>query len=397
MDPVGLTGFRVQAVQAAVVAGGVDQSVGDRNGRDAGARGVVRPDQAGARHVARAGGVEAGQPAFSLTVERVLGDCHVDPVVVENRVGHHLVAFGADSVLDGYFVFGLGGRMTVDRPDRLDRVRPFDGGGRVDRVEAVEASVAGPLEQPDGVAELGQRGRTPLTVDDVPADAEVVLRNQLAGRLVDDGQQRRVGIDHPIVRVIQAVGRANVEQIAVQQHGAVGRVVRPDAQLGGHVEGPDDIGVFSAGLQRREAGRDHVSAFLGERPVVAVGHPFHVETDDLAPVGDQVRPTGLHHGRAAEADVVPVGVLDLGQLRHEELPEELAGLFVEAHQHAGVELHPKVTGHFVVRADEHLAAGHHGRAVRLTSEPGGPLDVLRRGQIDLAGEPVDEPGREPVG
>ena len=47
--------------------------------------------------------------------------------------------------------------------------------------------------------------------------------------------------------------------------------------------------------------------------------------------------------------------LPAGQLRHDELPEERARVFVEAHQDRAVVLEARIARRGVVRADEDLA------------------------------------------
>ena len=80
---------------------------------------------------------------------------------------------------------------------------------------------------------------------------------------------------------VDAVRRAQIEQIAVDQDRATGGVVRADAQIVDQVEAPDDVGVAGLQLDRRLVRADHVLALVAERPVVAVGLAVHVEAQDF--------------------------------------------------------------------------------------------------------------------
>ena len=176
------------------------------------------------------------------------------------------------------------------------------------------------------------------------------------------------GVGHLVVRPVNAVRRADVQQVAADEDRAVRAVVRSDAQLGRHVEPPE---------------RTRLAA--------------HVQAQHLAAIADQVGAIAFDRRRRSQSDIVPVGPLDFLQLGHDQLPEKLAGLLVEAHQHAAVALDVRVAGGLVVRAHQHPAAGHDRRTVGLVSQPGHPFHVAARRQIDLAGLLVSRTGVEAFG
>ena len=139
--------------------------------------------------------------------------------------------------------------------------------------------------------------------------------------------------------------------------------MREDVQFLDHVVFPDDVGV----------GR--VLVLLGLDPLVAVGEAVDVGADDLAAVADVVDAVALDGGRRADALLRPVVDLAAGQLVVDRLPEELAGLLVEAHQDALVDGSSPclvdvalVARLLVVGADEDLAAGDDRPAVGAAAE-----------------------------
>ena len=135
----------------------------------------------------------------------------------------------------------------------------------------------------------------------------------------------------------------------------------------------EDIGVYGGAFQ---VTGDLVERFGTDRvmdtPIselggagVAVGKAFDVEADHVTAVGDDVATVALDEDGGANADVFPVGDFAGAELGDDELPEEFAGLFVEAHEHAAVTDLLGVAWRLVVGADKDAAAGDDGGAVGL--------------------------------
>ena len=195
---------------------------------------------------------------------------------------------------------------------------------------------------------------------------------------------------------ILAVGGAHINDVVHDEYGAVGRVVGEDAQVIHHVVAPDNVGILGAGFDRRRwtLGRlaavqhdifDDVFGLVLEWAVVAIGHAVEVEAENFAAAGDQVNAIALDGWRGEQPEVFPVVDFAGGQLGHDQLPEEFAGLLVEAHQDAAVPLVARVARVFVVRADEHLAGGDGHVAIALGTDLNGPLEVLNLFGVHLFG------------
>ena len=80
-------------------------------------------------------------------------------------------------------------------------------------------------------------------MEQAPADFRVVFRHQAAGMLVEHDEARRVGLGDLGVAVVNAVGRAGVKEVPVQQQGAAADVVQNDSQFGDEIVLPKDIAV----------------------------------------------------------------------------------------------------------------------------------------------------------
>lgn len=196
-------------------------------------------------------------------------------------------------------------------------------------------------EQLTGVHQLLD-GHRPLGVDQRRGRV-VVLPLQLQRLLVqhdEAGRLRRRDVD---VALIDAVGGDHEQQVADNQRRADRQVVREDTQFGDHVQLVNDLAVGGA-------------------------------VDDLTVVADVPEFLALDDGGGADALTRPVLDAADGQFRVGVLPQELAGLLVEAHQHAlvdrlllaGLGVEDKILGVarlLVIGADEHLAVGDDGAAV----------------------------------
>jgi hypothetical protein len=238
-------------------------------------------------------------------------------------------------------------------------------------------------------------------VEDARADTFKIAGDEAAGLLVQDDEARTIRAPDALVRVVHAVARVDVQEIAIDQHGTVRPVVRPGPRLPRSVEQPDDVGVDrrdveracfivrilrdesrAAGDQRRATIGCHVPAFVLVRPIVAVGLAFDVEADHLAAIGDEVDAVALYSRRRAHARPGPVQVHVGSKLRADQLPQEVAVLLIEAQQHRPIALVARVTRRVVVRPDEHPALGDHRGGPRLTTQRYDPPDVLARAGIE---------------
>ena len=196
---------------------------------------------------------------------------------------------------------------------------------------------------------------------------------------------------------ILAVGSAGIDQVVHNEHGAVRGIVREDAQFIHHVIDPDDVRVVRTDFRLRFSGANDVLGFIHEWAVIAVGQAFGVQADDFAPAGDEINAIAFDAGRRQQAQAFPIVDFARGELGNDELPEELAGLFVKAKQDAAVALMLRVAGIFVVRADEDFSAGDDHVAISLRSKFGHPLDVPGGLHVDLLGAGLGLAGIEPVG
>ncbi len=373
--PVARARVGIQAVQPMVVAAHVNEPVGNRDGGRTSSEFRIRPDAVASGDIAAPTGFEAHQHAFAVVVEGVLCGRHIDAVVVEHGIVENLVALAAKAVFDRHGILSLGGRMAIGPPDLFNR----EGAGRnlcrLDRREPIEHAVARALKDADSIADLGEHRAAPLAVDNVFPDTEIVARHQFARLLVQRDQRRGRRVAHPVVGAVHAVGRAYVQVIAIREHGAVHGIVRLDAQLADHVVSPDHVGGIISRIDRFSARRNHPRALIEDRPIVSVGHAVQVEAEHLAPIRNDVDQSVFDHGRGGQSNPVEIAVADMRQFGHDELPEEIARLFVEAHQHPGVVREQRIAGHIVVRAHEHAPLGDHRCAIGLPAELGDPLDV----------------------
>src|SRR5206468_6091305 len=138
------------------------------------------------------------------------------------------------------------------------------------------------------------------------ADVRVVFGDEFAGLLVQGDEAGGVGRGDIDVGPVLAVGGAGVHEVIHDQHGAVGGVVRKNAEFVHHVIDPDDVGVVRADPGFRFAWTDDILGFVHKRPVIAVGHAFGVQADDLAAAGYQVNAIAFHARRGEQAQTFPV-------------------------------------------------------------------------------------------
>ena len=188
------------------------------------------------------------------------------------------------------------------------------------------------------------------------------------------------------MRTIDAIGRTDVKKIAVDKDRAVRRVLTPDVQIVNNIELPNNIGIACLQRDRRSAGAGDEAAFVAIRAVVAVGQPMDVEADDLATIGHQVDAVAVNGRRRAdsEAHIVEIELGEVGfEFRHDQLPEQPAGGLVKAHyQPTMCRSDSWVAEVLVVGADVDAAIGDGRCTTGLRAEPGNPLHVLRRAEVD---------------
>jgi hypothetical protein len=226
-------------------------------------------------------------------------------------------------------------------------------------------------------------------VENIGADMLIIGGDEFAGALIDNDEARGIGGADLAVGVVDAVATVDVEQVAVDEDRALHLIVNVNAGLLDQIADPEDVGIGGAGLERGITAQDHVAGFVLEGAIVAVGHAFHVEADDLATIGQDIGAISFNGRRRGEAYFGPIEefvMLLLGNFRHHQLPEEMAIVFVETQQHIAVSLMAGIAGMLVVGADEHAAAGDDGRGVTLRAKVGDPLDVLAGGGVEAVGQ-----------
>ena len=395
--PVARARVGIEAVKPMVVTAHVDEPVGNRHGGRASSDFWIRPDAVASGDIAAPTGFEAHQDALAVVVEGVLGGRHIDAVVVEHGIVENLVALAAKPVFDRHGILSLGGRMAVGPPGLFNGKRAGRNLRRLDRGEAIKHAVACALEDADGIADLGEHWAAPLAVDDVFADTEIVASHQPARLLVQNDQRRGRRVANPVVGAVHAVGRAHVQVIAEQEHGTVNRIMRLNAQLADHVVGPDHVGGVFSGFDGVSARWNHPRAFVEDRAIVSVGHAVQVEAEHFAPIRNDIDQAVLDHWRGGQSDPVEIAVANMCQLGHNQLPEEIARLLVEAHQHSGVVGEQRIAGHVVVRAHEHASLGDDRRAVGLPAELGDPLDVRRQSGASASDQGAPDCGLKRLG
>ena len=196
-----------------------------------------------------------------------------------------------------------------------------------------------------------------------------------AGVHVEGDEAGSIRLRKADVTFIHAVSSVHEERVTGERHAARAHVVLRDAELGHHVQFPDDVRfmLFVPDDVRL------VWLFGGEWSVVlAIAKTFGVEADHLATAGDEPDSVTDDHRRRANALVRPVMHATGRQLLTGMLPEEFTGLFVEANQAAEIDLggipllHVAVA---VVGSDVDFAIRDDWIAVGLGAQLGGPLDV----------------------
>ena len=194
----------------------------------------------------------------------------------------------------------------------------------------------------------------------VGSDFFAVAGGETSGGFIEDDEGWGVRGADAAVGIVDAGAGVEDEVRAVDEDGAVGGVVGPDACGVGEVSDPDDVGVERAGGEGIGAGGGHVAAFVGERAVVAVGEAEGIETGDLAAIGDDVDAVSFDGGWGGDAAFGPVEVGVFVAFGDDELPEEMAVRGVEGEEDPAVAGVFRVARVLVVSADEETAVGDDG-------------------------------------
>ena len=239
-------------------------------------------------------------------------------------------------------------------------------------------------------------------MENIRRDAFALARHVAPGLFLQHDQARRVRRADDLVRIVHAGAGVHVEEIAMHEDRAVRAVVRPDARLGRHVEQPQNIRILRPDRlprpgarreDRRERGwrrgvRRAMPRLVLERPVVAVRHAFHIETHHRVAVGDVIHALAFH-GRGRRHPLLgPVEIFVLMPLWHDELPEHLPVLFIEAKQHAAVAHLRRVARRAVVRAEVNAPARDDRRGMGMGPQRHAPLHIAARLQVEGIRQPA---------
>ena len=150
----------------------------------------------------------------------------------------------------------------------------------------------------------------------------------------------------------------------MDEDGAVGSVVGPDAGIPGEVEGPEDVGVghgrgYGHG-QGVGAAQVEVGGFIEEWALVAVGLAPDVEALDDAPVVDEVDAVAFDGDGRGHAGLGPVVVDVFFAFGDGQLPFEGSGGFGEAEHDAAIAFASGIPWQLVIGADEDASPGDYG-------------------------------------
>src|SRR5437870_5460406 len=129
-----------------------------------------------------------------------------------------------------------------------------------------------------------------------------------------------------------------------------------------------------------------MGSFFAKRSLIAIGHPLSVETQHFAAIADDIHAVSLDGRGGGNTAVGPVEVNVLLALGHNELPEEFAGLFVEAHQDAAVSLMFCIARLAVIGADINPSSRNDGCGMSLGAKLRGPFDVFAGHGIERIGQ-----------
>ena len=233
--------------------------------------------------------------------------------------------------------------------------------------------------------------------EQTPADFRVVFGHQAAGMLVEHDKARRVGLGDLCMAVVNAVGSAGVKEVAVQQQGAATDVVQNYPQFGDEIVLPQDVAVGRLQFGVRDVCDAHVSQFVQEGPVIAVGLAFAVQAENFAPAADHINAVALHHRAGTDAAIPLVKVI--GRFDSREVardgqpPDQLARGLLDAHHDAsagGFAARPFKAG--IVCRDEEAAPVNGRNRILVRARP----DFPQRFRVAWIGGQIPG-GRDHVG
>jgi len=131
-------------------------------------------------------------------------------------------------------------------------------------------------------------------------------------------------------------------------------------------------------------------------------HFIGLNPHNFTAVVNEVNNASIHGDGRGDTALGPVEVRVFFAFGHDELPKEVTGLFVEAHEDAAVALFAWVARVAVVGADVDATAGNDRRGMRLSAELGRPFDILpgfgieSGGETGFVGDHIARPGLAPL-
>src|SRR2546425_1341967 len=111
-----------------------------------------------------------------------------------------------------------------------------------------------------------------------------------------------------------------------------------------------------------------------------------IEAQNFTTIADQINTVGLDGYGRSDAALGPIEINILVALGHDQLPEETARGFFEAHQHAAISLLLRIARVAIICADVNAAIGDNRRGVGLGAKLSRPFDVLASFGIERSGQ-----------
>ena len=349
---------------------------------------ITCPNMARFREVSGTGYVDALQLCLEFAPPIVSSPGDVESSAVKHRHAEN-VARPRLSILVKRVHVGLRGkRIEVELEHLLERSDLSSRGCLSERLEPVDDPVPSGEENPVLAADLRHRGRGPRRVKNRRRDVLPCACEQTTTALVENDKTRGVRSANLPMRVVHPSASVEVEVVASNEDRTVCCVMRPDPGSLRQVEEPDDVGIERPRLKCRSIRRGHLPPFGSKRAVVTVGEPLHIETQNLAPIVDDIRTLAFDGRGRRNTAVGPVEEPIFAPLRHDELPVNPAVALIQAEEHAAITDVLRIARTTVIRADEYPTAGYDWSRVGLSAELDDPTDVRLRVGI----EGIDKPG-----
>ena len=322
--------------------------------------------------------VEAAKAADAVAVVGVLADGDVDAVLVDDGGADDFGGSGFAVVVFGAVIGGIG----VGDPEFFEEAGLAGGrGGDGLGVEGVEEAFATAEDDSVAAGDFAEGGVGPVSVEDFAGHEAIIEGDELAGGFVEDAEGGGVGAVGDFVALIDAVVGAGVDEVAVDEGGAIGGVVGRDFEFLDEVVEPDDVAVefggfgdFGGGAAGAGIDIGVIAGFIFEGAGVAGGEPGDGEAGEFAAAAHEVKAVAIDVGGGAKTEAEVVEVFEIGA-GGGELPEEVSVFFVEAEEDGAVAAVLGFAGVFVVGADESAAVGDDGGAVGFVAEFGGPFEI----------------------